>query len=195
NYSFSSTSDEALEAGYITPEGYAAIDYILGMEKDDPNARPLFGQRYKTFSPEMQRIIRAYTAIGGNIFVSGAYIGYDMQGTDETRFTQNVLKYQFGAQHRSGNNTFGATGMNRTVQVPSTLNAQSFAVCSADILTAVGDAFSAMVYTDTRESAAVAYKGNDYHTFSMGFPFEAINDPVEREHIMASILRFLINRD
>ncbi|MBO7417581.1 MAG: N-acetylmuramoyl-L-alanine amidase, partial [Bacteroidaceae bacterium] len=132
NYSFSSTSDEALEAGYITPEGYAAIDYILGMEKDDPNARPLFGQRYKTFSPEMQRIIRAYTAIGGNIFVSGAYIGCDMQGADETRFTQNVLKYQFGAQHRSGNNTFGATGMNRTVQVPSTLNAQSFAVCSAD---------------------------------------------------------------
>ena len=193
-YSFASTSDEALEAGYITPEGYAAIDYILGMEKNDADAHPLFGQQYKTFSPEMQRIIRAYTAIGGNLFVSGAYIGSDMLSPDDASFTQNVLKYQFGAQHRTFDNTFGATGMNRIVQVPATLNAECYAVCAADILTAVGDAFSAMVYTDTRESAAVAYKGNDYHTFSMGFPFEAISSSEEREHIMASILRFLIAR-
>jgi hypothetical protein len=194
-YSFASTSDEALEAGYVSTDGYGAIDYILGMERDDANAHPLFGQRYKTFSPEMQQTLQAYTQSGGNIFVSGSYIGSDMQGNNEANFTQNVLKYQFAAPHRSLGGVFGAYGMNRTVKVPASLNAQSYAVCSADIISAVGDAFSAMVYTDTNESAAVAYKGNDYHTFSMGFPFEAITEPTERNHIMASVLRFLINRD
>ena len=194
-YSFASTSDEALEAGYVSTDGFGAIDYILGMERDDPNAHPLFGQRYKTFSPEMQRIIQAYTSEGGNIFVSGSYIGTDMQDNAESQFTQDVLKYQFADQHRSLGDLMGAFGMNRTVKMPASLNTQCYAVSSADILSAVGDAFTAMVYTDTNESAAVAYKGNDYHAFSMGFPFEAINDAVEREHIMASILRFLINRD
>ncbi len=194
-YSFASSSDEALEAGYVSTEGFGAIDYILGMERDDPNAHPLFGQRYKTFSPEMQRILQAYTSAGGNVFVSGSYIGSDMQSTSEADFTQNILKYQFAAPHRKLGGILGAYGMNRTVKMPASLNTQCYAVSSADILSAVGDAFTAMVYTDTNESAAVAYKGNDYHTFSMGFPFEAINDAVEREHIMASILRFLINRD
>ncbi|MCR4764713.1 MAG: xanthan lyase [Bacteroidaceae bacterium] len=194
-YSFASTSDEALEAGYTTTEGYGAIDYILGMERDDINAHPLFGQHYKTFSLEMQRLLQTYTQQGGNVFVSGSYIGSDMQDAQETNFTRDVLKYQFEVPHSHTGDIFGAYGMSRTVQVASALNADCYAVCSADIISAVGDAFTAMVYTDTNESAAVAYKGAQYHTFSMGFPFEAINDPVEREHIMASILRFLINRN
>ena len=194
-YSFASTSDEALEAGYVSTEGYAAIDYILGMERDDPNAHPLFGQSYKTFNPEMQNVLQAYTSSGGNVLVSGSYIGTDMQSASESNFTQSILKYQFADQHRSTGSLLGAYGMNRTVKVPTALNAKSYAVSSADILSAVGNAFTAMVYTDTNESAAVAYKGTDYRTFSIGFPFEAINDATEREHIMASILRFLINRD
>lgn len=195
SYSFASTSDEALEAGYVTPDGYAVIDYILGMERHDAEARPLFNQTYKTFSPEMQTIMRAFTAAGGNVFVSGAYIGSDMQRANEASFTQDILKYQYAASHRSIGDQFGVFGMNRTVKVPSKLNPTCYAVSSSDIITASPDAFTAMVYTDTNESAAVAYKGNQYHTFSMAFPFEAINDVVERDHIMASILRFLVNRD
>ena len=194
-YSFASTSDEALEAGFVTPEGYGIIDYILGVERQDANAHPLFGQTYKTFSPEMQRIFRAYTATGGNVFVSGAYVGSDMRSSNEMAFTQDVLKYQFAAQHRAIGDVFSAFGMNRTARVASTLNAHCYAVPSADILNAVGQAFTAMVYTDTNQSAAVAYQGSDYRSFTLAFPFEAINDPVERNHIMASILRFLVSRE
>ena len=118
-----------------------------------------------------------------------------MQRANEASFTQDILKYQYAASHRSIGDQFGVFGMNRTVKVPSKLNPTCYAVSSSDIITASPDAFTAMVYTDTNESAAVAYKGNQYHTFSMAFPFEAINDVVERDHIMASILRFLVNRD
>lgn len=192
-YSFASTSDEALEAGYVSPEGYAAIDYILGMEKNDPDAHPLFGQTYKTFSREMQTVLKAYTSTGGNVFVSGAYLGRDMLSDNDAMFTQDVFKYQFGAEHRNDSSLAGAYGMNRTVNFPTALNAHCYAVSSSDIIVAVSDAFTAMVYTDTNESAAVAYKGPGYHTFSMAFPFEAITDATDREHIMASVLRFLVN--
>ena len=195
NYSFASTSDEALEVGYVSPEGFAAIDYILGMERHDNEARPLFGQRYKTFSPEMQTVLQAYTQIGGNVFVSGAYIGRDMQSAKEMTFTQSILKYQFGAQHRGDGAFVSAYGMNRTVEVPATLNANCYSVSSSDIIVASSEAFTAMVYTDTNESAAVAYKGPKYHSFSMAFPFEAITNPNDRNLIMASILRFLISRE
>ena len=133
-YSFASTSDEALESGYVTPEGYGVIDYILGVERHDVNAHPLFNQTYKTFSPEMQRIFRAYTATGGNVFVSGAYVGSDMRSSNEMAFTQDVLKYQFAAQHRAIGDTFAAFGMNRTARVQSSLNAHCYAVPSSDIL-------------------------------------------------------------
>ena len=194
-YSFASTSDEALEAGFVSTEGYAAIDYILGMERDDPEAHPLFGQTYKTFSPQMQAVIRDYTQAGGNLFVSGAYIGRDMQSAQESAFTQSVLKYQYAAPHQSVGIQKAVFGMNRTVEMPTMLNANCYTVSSSDIIVASPDAFTSMVYTNTNESAAVAYKGSTYHTFSMAFPFEAITSSVEREHIMASILRFLTSRD
>ena len=165
------------------------------MERHDNEARPLFGQRYKTFSPEMQTVLQAYTQIGGNVFVSGAYIGRDMQSAKEMTFTQSILKYQFGAQHRGDGAFVGAYGMNRTVEVPATLNANCYSVSSSDIIVASSEAFTAMVYTDTNESAAVAYKGPKYHSFSMAFPFEAITNPNDRNLIMASILRFLISRE
>ena len=195
NYSFAATSDEALEAGYVSPEGFAAIDYILGMERHDDEARPLFGQQYKTFSQQIQTVLRAYTQTCGNVFVSGAYIGSDMKSAEEMAFTQSILKYQFGAQHRGDGAFVGAYGMNRTVEIPATLNANCYAVSSSDIIVPSSEAFTAMVYTDTNESAAVAYKGSSYHTFSMAFPFEAITNPTERNHIMASILRFVISRE
>ena len=47
-----------------------------------------------------------------------------------------------------------------------------------------------MTYSAGNASAAVAYKGNDYRTFVMGFPFESIKEEASRTAIMASILRF-----
>ena len=40
--------------------------------------------------------------------------------------------------------------------------------------------------------AAVAYKGNDYRAFVMGFPFECIKDGQKRSSIMQGLLNYLL---
>ena len=55
----------------------------------------------------------------------------------------------------------------------------------------VQEAFPAMVYANGT-SAAVAYGGQDYRAFTMGFPFECITDKRMRASIMNGILNYLI---
>ena len=43
-------------------------------------------------------------------------------------------------------------------------------------------------------SAAVAYKGNDYRAFTMGFPLECISDERTRTSILLGVLRFLTEK-
>ena len=44
----------------------------------------------------MQRLITSYCQSGGNLFVSGAYVGSDMSGTQGNReITEKVLKYGY----------------------------------------------------------------------------------------------------
>jgi hypothetical protein len=52
-------------------------------------------------------------------------------------------------------------------------------------------AFTSMQYDDGY-SAAVAYSGNDYKLFIMGFPFECIQSGQKRSSIMRGILNFLL---
>ena len=40
-YSFVSCSDEAVENGIVTLEDYPIVDYILGLEKEDPIAKAI----------------------------------------------------------------------------------------------------------------------------------------------------------
>jgi hypothetical protein len=48
-----------------------------------------------------------------------------------------------------------------------------------------------MRYPTNNQAAAVGYKGVDYRTMIMGFPFEAIREAEERDALMRGILNFL----
>ena len=54
-----------------------------------------------------------------------------------------------------------------------------------------GAAFGAMQYA-SGQLAAVAYKGSDFRTFTMAFPFECIKDAQKRQALMRGILHFLV---
>ena len=49
-----------------------------------------------------------------------------------------------------------------------------------------------MTYADNT-SAAVAYKGTDFRTFVMAFPFECIKNREVRNRIMRGIIAYLLN--
>lgn len=188
-YSFVSCSDEAVENGTVTLEDYPVVDYILGMEKEDP-AHKVY---YKTFSSAMQRIITSYCQSGGNLFVSGAYVGSDMSGTQGNReFTEKILKYgyQNSMTDKSSNRI---NGLGRTITIPRVPNETSYAVPAPDCIVPVDTAFPVFTYVPGNQSAGIAYKGN-YRTFVLGFPFESIQSEADRATIMAGILGFFTQR-
>ena len=139
----------------------------------------------------MQRAISSYCHSGGRIFVSGSYVGSDMNATQGNReFTSNILKFSFETS-LSDSSSEAITGLGRTVYIPRLPNEESYAVCQPDCLLPSPDAFSVFVYESGNQSAAIAYRGDDYRTFVMGFPFESIRSETDRAAIMASILHFL----
>ena len=76
----------------------------------------------------MQRILTAYCQSGGNLLVSGSYIGSDMSNSQGNReFTEKILKYGFQGSlkdTRSGQ----ITGLGRTLQIPRLPNEKAYAV-------------------------------------------------------------------
>lgn len=186
-YSFVSCSDEAVENGLVMLEDYPIVDYILGLEKEDAATKADY---YKTYSSVMQRILTSYCQSGGNLFVSGAYVGSDMSGTQGNReFTEKVLKYgyQSSLKDKSVNRI---SGLGLTVTIPRLPNENSYAVPSVDCIVPVDTAFPVFTYAPANQSAGIAYKGENYRTFVLGFPFESIQSEVDRATIMAGILGF-----
>lgn len=202
-YSFLSCSDESVEDNTVNLNEYKYVDLILGKECQTKIGRggikPL---AFKTFSQPMQDAITDYCHQGGNIFVSGSYVGTDLwdnrlsapQDTDK-RFATDILKYQW----RTGQAAIAGKVKSTVSPLPyfsgsytyyNMLNADSYVVESPDAIEPIGKgAYTIMRYSENNLSAGVAYEGK-YKTCILGFPFEALRTPDEREILMRAILTF-----
>ena len=182
----SSCSVEALINGTIKTKGFDALDIILGLERDD--GRSL--KRYKSFPSGLQRVLRDFCRHGGNLLVSGAYIGCDMISSEDAAFVREVLKanYKVTLPTNDWNTLEGLGGRYTFHNKP---NEQHYAQQSADVLEASDGAFTPLIY-HSGYSAAVAYSGKDYRSFVMGVPLECITERTGRERVMKAILSFLI---
>ena len=183
-YNVISCSADAL--GSIDADKCAAVDLILGLECNDGHSLV----PYKTFTPELQSWLRTYTQRGGNLLVSGAYVGSDMMTAPERTFLSDVLKCQFAGKDNSPSEA--VSGMGTTLEFHRALNEYHYAAQHPDILQpAVEGAIIPMVYADNY-GAAVAYGGRDYRVFTMGFPFECIKSESMQAAFMQGILNYLI---
>jgi hypothetical protein len=78
------------------------------------------------------------------------------------------------------------------VKFNTELNDKIYSVESPEVVKPAGsDAYIAMRYRDTNQSAAVAYNGS-YRSLVLGFPFETIVDGATRDKMMDEVLAFLI---
>ena len=196
-YNVASCSSDAVEQGNIDLMKYHIVDMLLGLEKDDsPSAitdNTAQGKNsiytYKTFSRKMQDRLTKYAHSGGAILVSGAYVGSDMRHGNDSIFLHNILKLKAAGATRVKSDSI-INGLGTEAAYHHTLNESHYAATSADILLPIAPAFSAMAYA-TGNSACVAYNGNDYRTFTMGFPFECITSYRKRAAIMKGIVNFL----
>lgn len=80
-YSFVSASRKSIEDGLVSLEDYRYVDLILGKQAagvygKDTNGLPVY--RYGAFGQALMKRISDYCSNGGNLIVSGAFVGSDL---------------------------------------------------------------------------------------------------------------------
>lgn len=185
-YNIVSSSSEAAFSRKLNLDKYKCIDLILGLEKSTTNSL----KYYKTFTPDMQRLLQQYTQKGGSLIVSGAYVASDMKSFSDKQFLENVLKINYSPTDSCTNNS-SITGLGLNLNLYNYYNDTHYAAPKTDIIHPTSSAICAMQYAD-QTSSAVAYKGSDYSCFTMGFPFECIINKEARNKLMRGILNYLL---
>lgn len=187
-YNVVSCSLGAVESGIFPIRQYACTDIAFGLQKDDGHSLVY----YKTFSPALRKTITDYAKHGGRLIVSGAFVGSDMQKTEEQEFLSSVLKCDLGGTNCVVTDNL-VSGLGTSFDIIRQYNDKHFAAHSVDIITPAAPAFCAMQYSDGSD-AAVAYDGADYKCFVMGFPFECINNLNSQRLIMKGIMGFVMKQ-
>ena len=200
-YSFCSASAKAVENGDIDLTKYPIVDLILGKQRTTMIGRGAMGYKYEALSEKMQKAILDYTAAGGNIFVSGSYLLTDLwhgaEATEEDKsFAKSVLHASFGGNMATNKGKIDSKptkfSPKRIKLSFNTLPSEEiYSVESPEVVAPGGNgAITALQYSGTKDSAAIAYRG-DYATFVMGFPYETIVDETERRRLLEEILNWL----
>ena len=199
-FGFISMSDEAFEQNRWDKKAFSAIDLIFGEEKTTKSSIGIRKKDFTLFTPEMREAISAYisNADKANIFLSGAYIGTDLELCGDTlarKFAGDVLHYKPMTNHASKSGKVFPVNAMRD-QFPDEFsfvqdyNKTIYKVESPDAIEPKGkEAKVIFRYTDDNKTAGVCFDGN-YHVVAIGFPFETISTDQQREELMGQILKY-----
>ncbi|MBQ1672501.1 MAG: xanthan lyase [Bacteroidales bacterium] len=210
---FVSASRGAVENHRIAMNHYTLADLICGEQLTTQIGRRGASElRYAVFPKGLREQIEDFTRVGGNILVSGAYVGsdlwepvFDFELTDSRKadyfepaqkFAQEVLHYRWMT------NNAAVTGEVKGVQNPlgipyksrfifnTELNDKLYCVESPDGLNPEGQgAYTIFRYAENNISAGVAYQG-DYKTVILGFPVETLDTQEQVDCLIGEVARF-----
>lgn len=187
------TCDNALvENGTVALGGYDAVVWVLGEESTGT----------ESFSTAEQAAVTAYLQGGGNLFVSGAEVAWDLQGqSNDTAADRSFLSTYLKATYAADDsNNYAITGAASGVFAGLSFSfddgtAGIYRSEFPDTLNASGGSTVALTY-GTGATAAVQFSG----TFTggsapgrlifLGFPFETIYPSEQRDQVMARALEF-----
>ena len=188
-YNIMSCSEEALTSGSANLYKCQMADVIFGLERNDGYSI----MKYEVMSPSLRNELETFTRRGGSLLVSGAYVASDMldeKRDNESRlFINNVLRCHLAGTYDGQNDAI--SGLGTSMQFYHQLNDQHYAATRTDILAPLAPAFATMLYGNGN-AACVAYKGSDYRTITMGFPFECIKGEKKQGVVMRALARFLL---
>jgi hypothetical protein len=200
-YSFVSASEKAVLRSDVDLTQYKTVDLILGEQKQTFVGNAKNAPEFKTFPLALQQTIQRYCQKGGNLLLSGAYIGSDLyEGAkplkDDKQFAENVLKYKFRTSRASvsGNVKVVGSPFRQFRKADLTYfdqpNKISYFVGAPDAIDPVGEgSYTICRYAENNLSAGVAYSGI-YKICAFGFPLEALTSEKDRGRLMDSVLQF-----
>lgn len=194
---------------------YAMIDLILGAQRFDGYSH----RNYQTFPEYLQQALTAYTATGGSLMVSGAYLGEDLRTAEQRDFAYKTLKYMYTDNVRT--DSMQVRGMGTEFDIASLPNPHIYHTARVNAIQPTEGAFATLLFNESHTSyrteiaiaedsteviqqipqvtvkqtpGAVAYQGSDYRSITYGFPLEMIFDKEIRRAIINASFTFLCNK-
>ena len=194
---------------------YRMVDLILGAQRYDGYSH----RAYQTFPEYLQKALASFTAKGGSLLVSGAYVGEDLRTSDQRDFAYNTLKYMHCDKILTDSMT--VKGMGTEFALSSMGNPHIYHTARVNAIQPTQGAFTTLLMNESHTSyrteitlaqdsteiithipqvtikqapGAVAYQGNDYRSLTYGFPLEMIYDKEIRRAIINASFQFLCNK-
>ncbi len=188
---FETAHHNAVLSGNVVLTDYPAVIWLLGEESTED----------ETFSATEQALVTDYLAAGGNLFVSGAEVGWDLDRASgptaaDRNFYHNVLRAVY---HLDDANTYAFTPTGGGIFVNNPASGFDngtygmFNVDYPDVLLPTNGSSVALNYVGgTGGAAAVQYDGSlgGGRVMNWGFPFESITNSFVRERYLSDVLRF-----
>jgi hypothetical protein len=196
--SFVSVSDEVFEEAGFDISAFMAVDVIFGEEKATVSLSPDRTKEFRIWTPSMISSLGRYLENGGNLLLSGAYIGSEMiENSDSAaiRFAKNYLHFEWRTNHADNLGEVVVTD-EMAARFPASVNYNTgylpgvYKVEAPDGLEPKGESAHRLFrYAGNNVSAGVAYEGK-HRSVVLGFPFESIVDVAQRNALMNQIVAF-----
>jgi hypothetical protein len=189
---FESAHHNAIIDGTVQLTNYSAVVWLLGEESTVD----------ESFSSAEQSLVTAYLNGGGNLFVSGSEIAWDLDrtGSGPTTADRDFYHNQLRAVYSGDDaNTYAFAPLSSGI---FSNNASSgfdngtrgtYNVDFPDVLLTTNGSVPCISYTGgTGGNAAVQYDGllGGGKVMNWGFPFETITNSAVRDAYMSDVLRF-----
>ena len=183
-----SSTNEAVQVGAVPLPSYPCVAWACGEESTE----------HETFSNIEQSLVRNYVNGGGNLLVSGAEIGWDLEArgnASDLAFHRQVLGAVYVADD-AGTHGFRSRAGSIFTGLPNGSfddgSGPTYDVNYPDVL-APADGFSSVALEySTGATAALQRDTGNARVVYLGFPIETILDDALRGQIMQRALRFLL---
>lgn len=177
-------SNESVIAGNVNLSDYSAVFWILGEESSDDS----------TFDATEQGLVSSFLAVGGQLFLSGAEIGWDLDNLGNgPSFYNNSLRADYVADDAATYNVQGVGGsIFDGLSFSFDDGSQFYDVNFPDVISPLGGATTALSYVGgTGGGAAIQYdSGGSTKVVNLAFPLETITDQADRDAVMGRVLSF-----
>jgi len=185
-YTFASVSRECFEEGLVNPASYRVVDLYTGLQDEH------------VLSGSMSQRLSTYVLSGGNLLVSGSYLGKAARWDTSSRvFMNDILHCRFVTENRDAADG-SVSGQQLSLSLPRMWNPSVYPVVAPEVLAPVApssDNFVLFAYADSHLPAAVATATPSCRTVVLGFPFEAAGNTADREAAMTMLLQWLSSRN
>jgi hypothetical protein len=185
---YETAQNEQVAGGTVNLANYHTVLWISGEESTAD----------QTFTSTERSLLTTFLNNGGKLFVSGAELGFHLDGGGaDAGFYNNLLRADYVTDDANSYSTAGVAGsiFNGLTAVNfdngASTNGSPFTydVDTPDVIAPANGSTAALTYS-TGGTAAVQYSLGNTRLVNMGFPFETITNAAKRNQVMAAVLAY-----